>query len=76
VRLSAFSVVPTIMRYERTTCYNRFIRWQRAGIWKSIMKALATGHDARVEMIDTSMVRVHQHAACISDGASQSVEAD
>jgi len=57
----------------RTTCYNRFIRWQRAGIWRSIMKALATVHDARVEMIDTSMVRVHQHAACISDGASQSV---
>ena len=37
----------------RTTCYNRFIRWQRAGIWRSIMKALATVHDAKVEMIDT-----------------------
>ena len=37
------------------------------------MKALAIVHDARVEMIDTSMVRVHQHAASISDSASQSV---
>ena len=24
----------------RTTCCNRFVRWRRAGIWKSIMKAM------------------------------------
>jgi hypothetical protein len=29
------------------------------------MNALAAAHDAAVQMIDTSMVRVHQHAACI-----------
>lgn len=39
----------------RTTCYNRFVRWRRAGIWESIMKALAAQHDAPVWMIDTSM---------------------
>ena len=27
----------------RTTCYNRFVRWQRAGIWQNIMNALAAG---------------------------------
>ena len=43
----------------RTTCYNRFVRWQRAGIWTSIMDALAAAHDAAVQMIDTSMVRIH-----------------
>ena len=37
------------------------------------MDALATLHDARVEMLDTSMVRVHQHAACISDSVTQSI---
>jgi len=26
-----------------------------------------------VQMIDTSMVRVHQHAACIADSGSQAV---
>jgi hypothetical protein len=31
------------------------------------MDALAAGHDAAVQMIDTSVVRVHQHGACISD---------
>jgi hypothetical protein len=29
------------------------------------MNALATAHDASVQMIDTSIVRVHQHGACI-----------
>jgi transposase len=57
----------------RTTCYNRFVRWRRAGIWESIVKALAARHDAPVQMIDTSMVRVHQHGACIADGARQAL---
>jgi len=43
----------------RTTCYNRFVRWRRAGVWDRIMDALAAGHDAAVHMIDTSVVRVH-----------------
>jgi hypothetical protein len=31
------------------------------------MDALAAGHDAAMQMIDTSAVRVHQHGACIAD---------
>jgi transposase len=42
-----------------TTCYNRFVRWRRAGVWAGIMRALAGAHDAAVQMIDTSIVRVH-----------------
>ena len=57
----------------RTTCYNRFVRWRRAGIWDSILQALTRAHDAAVQMIDTSMVRVHQHAACIADSGNQAV---
>lgn len=41
-----------------TTCYNRFVRWRMAGIWDSIMEALAETHDGSVHMIDTSIVRV------------------
>jgi transposase len=44
-----------------TTCYNRFVRWRRAGVWTQIITALATTHDASVQMIDT-----HQHGACIA----------
>ena len=37
-----------------TTCYNRFVRWRRAGVWDQIMEALAAGHDAAVQMIPPS----------------------
>src|SRR3954447_2183783 len=56
-----------------TTCYNRFVRWRRAGVWARIMNALAGAHDAAVQMIDTSIVRVHQHGACIARNARQSM---
>ena len=56
-----------------TTCYNRFVRWRRAGVWGRIMGALATAHDASVQMIDTSIVRVHQHGACIIRNRRQSM---
>ena len=29
-----------------TTCYNRFVRWRRAGVWDQIMDALTAAHDA------------------------------
>ena len=58
----------------RTTCYNRFVRWRRAGVWERIMNAVGARHDTAVRMIDTSMVRVHQHAATIADGAHQAGE--
>ncbi len=54
-----------------TTCYNRFVRWGRAGVWDQIMDALAAMHDAAVQMIDTSIVRVHQHGACIAGNNQQ-----
>ena len=56
-----------------TTCYNRFVRWRRAGMWSRIMDALAAAHDAAVQMIDTSIVRVHQHGACVSRNKRQSM---
>jgi transposase len=55
----------------RTTCDNRFVRWRRAGVWDRIMEALAAAHDAAVQMIDTSVVRVHQHGACIAENREQ-----
>jgi transposase len=57
----------------RTTCYNRFVRWRRGGIWDQIMEALAAGRDAAVQMIDTFVVRVHQHGACIADNNHQDI---
>src|ERR1700683_4479264 len=54
-------------------CYNRFVRWRRAGVWDRIMNSLSLAHDAGVQMIDTSIVRVHQHGACITRNRRQSM---
>jgi transposase len=54
-----------------TTCCNRFVRWRRAGVWDQLMNALTAGHDTAVQMIDTSIVRVHQHGACIAGNIEQ-----
>jgi hypothetical protein len=37
------------------------------------MNALAATHDPAVQMIDTSIIRVHQHAACIARNKRQSM---
>jgi transposase len=50
-----------------------FVRWRRAGVWTRIMNALAATHDAAVQMIDTSIIRVYQHAACIARNKKQSM---
>ena len=44
-----------------------------AGVWGRIREALATAHDAAVQMIETSIVRVHQHGACITGNQRQSM---
>src|ERR1051326_7885343 len=46
-----------------TTIYNRFNRWRKAGIWDRLMDAIIKAHDGKVQMIDSSVVRVHQQAA-------------
>jgi hypothetical protein len=35
------------------------------------MDALAAGHDASVQMIDPSVMRVHQYGACVFDNNHQ-----
>ncbi len=53
-----------------TTCYNRFNRWRKVGVWDRLMDAITEAYDGEVQMIDSSSVRVHQHAA----GAKRGVE--
>ncbi|PHS27626.1 MAG: IS5/IS1182 family transposase [Robiginitomaculum sp.] len=48
----------------RTTCYNRFNRWRKAGVWDRLMDAITEAYDGDVQMIDSSAIRVHQHAGC------------
>ena len=49
-----------------TTVYNRFNRWRKKGVWDRLMDAIIAAHAARgekVQMIDSTSVRVHQQAA-------------
>lgn len=46
-----------------TTVYYRFNRWRKAGVWDRLMDAIITAHDGKVQMIDSTSVRVHQQAA-------------
>jgi transposase len=54
-----------------TTCYNRFVRWRKLGVWDRIFEAVSAGYDGDLQMIDASSIRVHQHAANVKKGASR-----
>lgn len=46
-----------------STCYNRFVRWRRIGVWDRLFAAVSAAYDGDLQMIDSSSIRVHQHAA-------------
>ncbi len=46
-----------------TTVYNRYNRWAKQGVWERLFKALAARSPGSLHLIDTSVVRAHQHAA-------------
>ena len=46
-----------------TTCYNRFVRWRKAGVWDRLLAAVSVAFEGEIVMIDSTCVRVHQHGA-------------
>ena len=51
-----------------TTCYNRFVRWRKAGVWDRLLEAVSQAFDGELVMIDSSSIRVHQHGATLKRG--------
>lgn len=43
--------------------FRRFSRWCRTGVWRRILKALGGDHELEVLLVDSTIVRAHQHAA-------------
>ena len=43
--------------------HKRFMRWAKAGVWQMIFNTLAADADTEWVMIDSTLVRAHQHAA-------------
>jgi transposase len=58
-----------------TTCYNRFVRWRKIGIWDGIFEAVSRAYDGDLQMLDSSSIRVHQHAANGKKGARRKAPA-
>jgi transposase len=52
-----------------TTAYNRYNRWAKAGIWLRMFEALAERSPQSMALIDSSIIRAHQHAAGGKKGA-------
>ena len=52
-----------------TTCYNRFVRWRKIGVWDRVFEAVSKAYDGDLQMLDSSSIRVHQHAANGKKGA-------
>lgn len=43
--------------------HTRFSRWAKRGVWERVFKELAADADNEYAMIDTTIVRAHQHSA-------------
>jgi transposase len=43
--------------------HTRFSRWSKTGVWKKIFEMLAADADNEYAMIDSTIVRAHQHSA-------------
>ena len=43
--------------------HTRFTRWAKNGVWERVFKHLAADADNEYAMIDSTIVRAHQHSA-------------
>lgn len=51
------------------TVHRRFRRWSKKGIWQMIFNTLAVSADTEWLMIDSTIIRAHQHAAGAKGGS-------
>ena len=52
-----------------TTVYNRYNRWAKAGVWLRVFEALTAKSPQSLHLVDSSIIRAHQHAAGGKKGA-------
>jgi putative transposase len=49
--------------------FQRFRRWAKKGVWQRVFNALSENPDFEYLIIDSTVVRAHQHAAGAKGGA-------
>jgi len=52
----------------------RHMRWSKSGVWQRLFEQLAAEADNEYAMIDSTIVRAHQHAAGAKNGMSRPLE--
>ena len=64
------------------TCYDRFVRWRRTGVWMKVLRRLQGRAEEAGKLVwsqcsvDGSTVRAHQHAAGARRQPAQAEEAE
>jgi transposase len=48
---------------DGTKAHLRFSRWAKSGVWQRVFQRLAADADNEYAMIDSTIVRAHQHSA-------------
>jgi transposase len=48
---------------DGTKVHRRFSRWAKSGVWERVFQHLAADADNEYAMIDSTIVRAHQHSA-------------
>ena len=51
--------------------HTRHTRWSKSGVWRKIFEHLADDADPEYGMIDSTLVRAHQHGAGAKGGAGK-----
>jgi hypothetical protein len=54
------------------TVYQRFNRWCRRGVWESLFKVLNQDADFEYILVDSTLMRAHQHSAGAPKKSDQS----
>ena len=55
-----------------TAVHTRFTRWAKAGVWVAVFQPLAAEADNEDAMIESTLVRAHQHSAGAKGGTRPS----
>lgn len=53
---------------EWNSVFRRFSRWSRKGVWQRIFAAMSDDPDFEYLIVDSTIVRAHQHAAGAQKG--------
>ncbi len=56
--------------------HTRFTRWAKSGVWVAVFAHLASDADPEYAMIDSTIVRAHQHSAGAKGGIARRKPSD